>query len=113
LKYFTLINLFSDSDQFQLGTLSHAINIKVNGYKNLPDFPTVAPDPTVRNVPIPVKEEIAQSGTKSGGSSKTAKISSQSSNNKDLEENFYSNDDEDNKSVSTGYSFVFVTIISK
>ncbi len=79
----------------------------------MPDFPTVAPDSTVRNVPIPVKEEAAQSGTKSVGSSKTAKISSQSNNNKDLEENFYSNDDEDDKSVSTGYSLVFVTIISK
>lgn len=40
-----------DRDQFQLGTLSHFINARAAGYKELPDFPAVAPDPTVRSVP--------------------------------------------------------------
>ena len=71
----------------------------------MPDFPTTAPDPTVRNVPIPIKEETVASGSKAGGSSKTDKTS-HNNKNKDSEENFYSND-EDNKSFSTGFKIVF------
>ncbi|KAF2353100.1 AP-3 complex subunit beta C-terminal domain [Trinorchestia longiramus] len=42
---------FKDREQFQLGTLSHFINARASGYKDLPDFPEVAPDTTVRSVP--------------------------------------------------------------
>ncbi|XP_018017537.1 AP-3 complex subunit beta-2 [Hyalella azteca] len=42
---------FKDREQFQLGTLSHFINARASGYKDLPDFPEEAPDPTVRSVP--------------------------------------------------------------
>jgi len=42
----------ADLDQFQLGTLSHMINVKANGYQELPDWPEVPPDPSVRDVDI-------------------------------------------------------------
>ena len=42
----------SDRDQYQLGTLSHLINMKATGYQQLPDWPEVAPDPSVRNVEV-------------------------------------------------------------
>ncbi|XP_038072193.1 AP-3 complex subunit beta-2-like isoform X2 [Patiria miniata] len=45
-----LESVFKDRDQFQLGSLSHIINARASGYIELPDFPEVMPDPTVRNV---------------------------------------------------------------
>lgn len=38
----------SDREQFQLGTLSHFLNQRCNRYKDLPAFPEVAPDPSLR-----------------------------------------------------------------
>ena len=40
---------YKDREQWQLGTLSHFLNFKVIGYKPLPEFPHVAPDPSVRD----------------------------------------------------------------
>uniref|UniRef100_UPI003AAFEEB1 AP-3 complex subunit beta-1 isoform X1 n=1 Tax=Centroberyx gerrardi TaxID=166262 RepID=UPI003AAFEEB1 len=53
-----LESAFKDRDRFQLGTLSHSLNIKATGYLELSDWPAVAPDQTVRNVEViePVKE---------------------------------------------------------
>lgn len=44
--------LFTDRDQYQLGTLSHIINAKAQGYQELPEWPETAPDPSVRNVEV-------------------------------------------------------------
>lgn len=43
---------FSDRQGFQVGSLSHMMNLKANGYQELPQFPDVAPDPSVRNVEV-------------------------------------------------------------
>ncbi|XP_060617604.2 AP-3 complex subunit beta-1 isoform X1 [Anolis sagrei] len=43
---------FKDREHFQLGTLSHTLNMKANGYLELSDWPEIAPDPSVRNVEI-------------------------------------------------------------
>uniref|UniRef100_A0A667X807 AP-3 complex subunit beta n=1 Tax=Myripristis murdjan TaxID=586833 RepID=A0A667X807_9TELE len=53
-----LESAFKDRDRFQLGTLSHSLNIKATGYLELSDWPAVAPDQSVRNVEViePVKE---------------------------------------------------------
>jgi len=40
----------SDREQFQLGSLSHYINTKANGYQELPPYPLEAPDPKAREV---------------------------------------------------------------
>ncbi|XP_037079170.1 AP-3 complex subunit beta-2-like [Pollicipes pollicipes] len=47
---------FKDRDQFQLGSLSHYINARASGYRDLPDFPAEAPDPSVRNSVVPLPE---------------------------------------------------------
>ncbi|XP_039629498.1 AP-3 complex subunit beta-2 [Polypterus senegalus] len=44
---------FKDRDHFQLGSLSHLLNAKAVGYQELPDWPEMAPDPSVRNVEVP------------------------------------------------------------
>ncbi len=46
---------FKDRDIFQLGSLSHFLNVRAAGYQDLPEFPTDAPDPSVRNVEPPPK----------------------------------------------------------
>ncbi|XP_034458456.1 AP-3 complex subunit beta-1 isoform X1 [Hippoglossus hippoglossus] len=53
-----LQSAFKDRDRYQLGTLSHSLNIKATGYQELSDWPAVAPDQSVRNVEViePVKE---------------------------------------------------------
>ncbi|XP_031565931.1 AP-3 complex subunit beta-2-like [Actinia tenebrosa] len=53
-------SVFKDRQGFQLGSLSHIINAKANGYQELPDFPEVAPDSSVRNVEV---EPVWQSST--------------------------------------------------
>ncbi|XP_069020977.1 AP-3 complex subunit beta-1 isoform X1 [Embiotoca jacksoni] len=53
-----LESAFKDRERFQLGTLSHSINMKASGYQELSDWPSVAPDQSVRNVEViePVNE---------------------------------------------------------
>uniref|UniRef100_A0A8C6V7W5 AP-3 complex subunit beta n=1 Tax=Neogobius melanostomus TaxID=47308 RepID=A0A8C6V7W5_9GOBI len=55
-----LESAFKDRDRYQLGTLSHSLNIKATGYQELCDWPTIAPDASVRNVEIiePVKTDV-------------------------------------------------------
>ncbi|XP_059391915.1 AP-3 complex subunit beta-2-like [Carassius carassius] len=47
-----LESTFKDRDHFQLGSLSHLLNAKAGGYQELPDWPELAPDPSVRNVEV-------------------------------------------------------------
>lgn len=46
-------NRYTGRENFQLGTMSHYLNMRVNRYQDLPDFPTTAPDSSVRNVESP------------------------------------------------------------
>ncbi|XP_072310494.1 AP-3 complex subunit beta-1 isoform X2 [Eucyclogobius newberryi] len=59
-----LESTFKDRDRFQLGTLSHSLNIKAAGYQELNDWPTIAPDASVRNVEViePVNEFVPKVG---------------------------------------------------
>jgi AP-3 complex subunit beta len=102
-----LQSIYKDSDQYQLSTLSHAISSRVNGYSELPDFPLEAPDPTVRNIEIPVETNNKTSQRRTDMeplSSKTHKGPSKSKTEK-----FYS-DDEDDDDQSTG-SFIWKLIL--
>lgn len=46
-------NRYTGRENFQLGTMSHYLNMRVNRYQDLPDFPSTPPDSTVRNVESP------------------------------------------------------------
>eukprot|EP00088_Acartia_fossae_P039323 TRINITY_DN4092_c0_g1_i1.p1 TRINITY_DN4092_c0_g1~~TRINITY_DN4092_c0_g1_i1.p1 ORF type:complete len:820 (+),score=172.63 TRINITY_DN4092_c0_g1_i1:46-2460(+) len=48
---------FKNRQEYQLGSLSHFINAKATGYQDLPEYPDVAPDPSVRNVEPPKSVE--------------------------------------------------------
>lgn len=47
-------------EQYQLGSLSHYLNMRCTGYHDLPDYPEVAPDPSVRSVAV---ENLVQEHT--------------------------------------------------
>ncbi|XP_051847773.1 AP-3 complex subunit beta-1 isoform X3 [Antechinus flavipes] len=73
---------FKERDHFQLGTLSHTLNIKASGYLELSNWPEVAPDPSVRNVEV---IESAKEWTSISGKAKKVKT----------DEKFYSESEED------------------
>ncbi|XP_059089750.1 AP-3 complex subunit beta-2-like [Tigriopus californicus] len=93
---------FKDREVYQLGSLSHFLNIRANGYQDLPSFPDVAPDSSLRNVePIKVpnpweksldklkkkstfySESDGESGTSDSSSSSSGNNSSESSSSED------------------------------
>ncbi|KAM9097485.1 AP-3 complex subunit beta-1 isoform X2 [Sarcophilus harrisii] len=73
---------FKERDHFQLGTLSHTLNIKASGYLELSNWPEVAPDPSVRNVEV---IESVKEWTSISGKAKKVKA----------DEKFYSESEED------------------
>lgn len=44
---------YTGREAYQLGSMSHYLNMRVNGYLPLADFPSTAPDSSVRNVESP------------------------------------------------------------
>ncbi|KAM8719248.1 hypothetical protein ACLKA7_011890 [Drosophila subpalustris] len=60
---------YRDSNLYQLGSLSHYLNMHATGYKELPTFPTVAPDSSVRNIEGYMQEKLP---TESPGRDKTS-----------------------------------------
>lgn len=93
---------YKGREQFQLGSLSHYLNIKANGYHDLPPFPKKAPDSSVRGVEISVNDNgnnVEHNDNNSDYIGKHAKGSNKS-NKKD--ESFYSNDE--NESSNDGSS---------
>ncbi|XP_029651134.1 AP-3 complex subunit beta-2 isoform X1 [Octopus sinensis] len=110
---------FKDRDQYQLGTLSHLLNTKAHGYQELPDFPESAPDPTVRNVEVPlpwsdltrkktgknktITSEHFYSDEESSEDEESSKSSNESSDDEDDDEE---DEDSEEESSSDEYSEV-------
>lgn len=43
------MHVILDREQFQLGSLSHFLNQRCRRYRDLPQFPEIPPDPSMRN----------------------------------------------------------------
>ena len=82
---------FKDREVFQLGSLSHFLNSKTSGYRDLPEFPNVAPDPSVRNVEPPKAAVNPWAPTSTTDKKK-------SKNKKKEQESFYTSDSEESSS---------------
>lgn len=92
---------YQGREQYQLGSLSHYLNIRASGYHDLPQFPKVAPDSSVRNVEI-VSSNMSNSETleETGVEAlNNAKIKTTSKSNK-KQKSFYT----DSEKSSTEYS---------
>ncbi|XP_055902331.1 AP-3 complex subunit beta-2 [Eupeodes corollae] len=48
---------YQGRDHFQLGSLSHYLNMRANGYRDLSDFPRIASDSSLRNT-VPFDDEM-------------------------------------------------------
>ena len=53
----TIESKFANRDEYQLGSLSHFINARAAEYQDLPSFPAIPPDPSVRTVEVPKPAE--------------------------------------------------------
>uniref|UniRef100_A0A671V2L4 AP-3 complex subunit beta n=1 Tax=Sparus aurata TaxID=8175 RepID=A0A671V2L4_SPAAU len=73
-----LESAFKDRDRFQLGTLSHSLNVKAAGYQELSDWPAVAPDQSVRNVEVIEPVRVQPPHTEEESSEESDKTSSDS-----------------------------------
>ncbi|KAK3599723.1 hypothetical protein CHS0354_037195 [Potamilus streckersoni] len=93
---------FKDRDQFQLGTLSHVINKRSTGYQELPDWPEVEPDPSVRNVEVvmPWTEKTTTKERKDKKPKKEAFYSDEESSSADEDSEEESSDDESEEDSS-------------
>uniref|UniRef100_A0A1A8GML0 AP-3 complex subunit beta n=1 Tax=Nothobranchius korthausae TaxID=1143690 RepID=A0A1A8GML0_9TELE len=100
-----LESAFKDRDRFQLGTLSHSLNIKTSGYQELSEWPAVAPDPSVRNVEViePVKEWAPSVG-KAKHSKSEDKFYSDDEEKEEKASDSSSSDDSDSSSSSSAES---------
>lgn len=90
-------NRYTGRENFQLGSMSHYLNMRVNRYLDLPNFPEIAPDNSVRNVDSPV--HVAKEETKT-------KTTTQKTNqkNKKNTKSFYSDDSSSVDSSSSSSS---------
>lgn len=84
---------YQGREQYQLGSLSHYLNIRANGYHDLPAFPKTAPDASVRGVENSVNDNSSDAqqneGTESGWADKNSKAANKSKSNK-KDKSFYS-----------------------
>ena len=92
---------FKDRDIYQLGSLSHFLNARANGYQDLPEYPETAPDPSVRNVE-PVKVDNPWSFDKLEAKEKAKKKNKKKA--KKAQKGFYSEDEGSGTSDSSSSS---------
>lgn len=80
----TLTSRFKDSE-YQLGTLSHYLDMPCAGYRPLPSFPEVTQDPSVRDVAPPIVQEPREE--------RHSRKEKEKKKSKDKEKSFYSDDE--------------------
>ena len=79
---------YKTRNNFQLGSLSHYINMRAAGYNDLPQFPEVAADSSVRNIEgfmhetVPKVSDVAQATGKKTSSATKQKSSKKSTGDK-------------------------------
>lgn len=77
-----ILDTILDREQFQLGSLSHFLNQRCRRYRDLPQFPQIAPDPSMRNTNQ--LEEI----------NNDMRVIDEIENDESEEDDFYSDDEE-------------------
>lgn len=88
-------------EQFQLGSLSHYLNIRATGYHDLPMFPEVAPDSSVRNVEVVVTNEAAPEPVEHKPVSSARNVKNKSSSKSSKKKSFYSESEKSSSEYSS------------
>uniref|UniRef100_A0A182SNV4 AP-3 complex subunit beta C-terminal domain-containing protein n=1 Tax=Anopheles maculatus TaxID=74869 RepID=A0A182SNV4_9DIPT len=98
----TLESMYHGRRQYQLGSLSHYLNMPTNGYQDLPAWPMEAPDTTVRNVeppaPLGGADYLGRSGNDRSGSGNSALDGDR---RKKKSKSFYSGSEDGTRSSTT------------
>ncbi|XP_055539020.1 AP-3 complex subunit beta-1 [Wyeomyia smithii] len=104
----SLNNKYQVSRGFQLGSLSHYLNLKAHGYQDLPPFPKIAPDNSVRNVELSLEYSKLLHSTQAENISKLSLIDAARETRRDKAKLFYSSEkssedygDSDSSTTST------------
>lgn len=92
-------------EQYQLGSLSHYLNMKANGYNDIPPFPEVAPDSSVRHVEespieVPTADEPVRMTTKQSKAVAKGKTKSFYSESEKSSSEYSSSDSDESDSES-------------
>lgn len=108
---------YQGREQFQLGSLSHYLNARATGYHDIPDFPEVAPDSSVRHVesptvPLAVERSETATHSRDGGaeastpaqSQKTGKSGKQQQQQPAKKRSFYSESEKSSSSYGSSSS---------
>ncbi|XP_053679944.1 AP-3 complex subunit beta-2 [Anopheles nili] len=99
----TLESLYHGRKQYQLGSLSHYLNMPTNGYQDLPAWPMEAPDSSVRHVEPPTPmgggEYMGRAGhDRAGTGNNTA---AEGDRRKKKSKSFYSGSEDGSRSSTT------------
>lgn len=101
----TLESKHKGREKYQLGSLSHYLNMRATGYHDLPDFPDIAPDSSVRCVESPPDiQNVDQSFvTTTAAAAKKSSHSSKKSSKVDKSKNrsFYSESEKSSSEYSS------------
>ncbi|XP_064481144.1 AP-3 complex subunit beta-2-like [Ornithodoros turicata] len=96
---------FENRDQYQMGSLSQFISARASEYRDLPEFPDTAPDPSVRNVEAPAVWEETRPVKKKPksfySSSPESSEESSESSDEETESSDSENSSSDDSSLST------------
>ncbi|CAH1404204.1 unnamed protein product [Nezara viridula] len=92
---------FKDRENYQMGSLTHYINMRASGYHDLPPFPEVAPDPTARNIAEPAPSSPKET-THSKKGTKEKPFYADSDSSPADEDSESSNEDSSNEQEDSG-----------
>uniref|UniRef100_A0A224X613 AP-3 complex subunit beta n=1 Tax=Panstrongylus lignarius TaxID=156445 RepID=A0A224X613_9HEMI len=94
---------FKDRENYQMGSLTHYINMRAAGYHDIPDFPELAPDPVARNVSEPLPPSPVNIAPKKQPKNKSFYSDSDSSpeDESDSEADNAEDDEDDDKDSSS------------
>ncbi|XP_034649961.1 AP-3 complex subunit beta-2 [Drosophila subobscura] len=95
---------YRDTNSFQLGSLSHYLNMPATGYKELPTFPALAPDSSVRNIPGFVQEKLPNESSPLSHSKSASGGSSQGGSKEQREKSFLSESEDKSSAYSESSS---------
>lgn len=95
---------YKGRENYQLGSLSHYINMRAAGYNDLPEFPAVAPDSSVRNIEGFMHETAARINTNNAMENSKANKNSQKKNASKKEKNFLSESEDKSSEYSNSSS---------
>lgn len=97
-----LLLLFLDRPTFQLGSMSHLLGRQLPGYKDLPEWPLVPPDPTTRHAGLPSAAPGVSASSDKSLSISQLETETESTTETEEEEDIEDDDENGSRRVAAG-----------